>query len=124
VISKLTDDHILAIILSDQLILEFEQRRYDKTGIHQQKHQHIAQRMRELWRLVIQANKSNASLKQLSYCIKETQCKTAIVAVKCEAVFDNETLVYGCPSFTVKCWHSLKKMRQDSKEQSKWNRGW
>ena len=108
VISKLRDDHIAARILSDQLILEFGQRRYDKTGNHQHTPQHIAQRMRELGRLVIQANKMDPSLKQLSDCIKVTKWKTVIEAVKCEAEFDDETLVYGGPSFTVNCCNSLK----------------
>ncbi|XP_053385481.1 uncharacterized protein LOC123538701 [Mercenaria mercenaria] len=109
VISKLRDDAVAAKIKCDPLILEFGQRRYDKTGKYQHTHTHISQRLRELGRFLIRANKLDPSLKQLSDCINPEKWTTVMKAVKMEAGFDESTQVYESPSFAIKCGHSLKK---------------
>ncbi|CAC5406034.1 unnamed protein product [Mytilus coruscus] len=109
VIKDLRDDVVAEKVRSDSLIMEFGQRKFDKTGKYVHTHQHIRDRMRELARFVIAMEEIDSSVKTLSQCITPTLWSSVLKAVKGVAGYHDETHEFSSPSLALKLGHSLCK---------------
>lgn len=117
VVVNIRDDVIGQKAKTDPLILEFGERRFEKTGMHEHTYTHIACRMRELARLVL-AMQKKSSINTLSKCISPSVWSSLVQTIKEEAGFDPEHKTFSSPSFAIKVGHSLKKAAMIMKTKS------
>jgi integrase len=109
ILVKMRDDEIKAVITNDSTLLEFANRMYEQNGHMQHRHQYIAQRLRELSRLLVVMKDNCATIDTIEKCLAPSNWEALLSAVKVVAEFDIKTSQYGIPSLPLRLGQSLVK---------------
>lgn len=112
VITKMKDDQVRSTLEGDFLIMRFGHRLYEEQGHFQHRHQYIAQKMRELGRL-LEILKTKHNIPCLEDSMRASNWESLVEAVKNLADFDKETQTFGIPSLALKIGFSMKKCAED-----------
>lgn len=78
---KMRDDEVKAIITNDSTLLEFASRMYEQNGHLQHRHHYIAQRLRELGRMLIAMKDTCATIDSVDKCLDPSHWEDIITAV-------------------------------------------
>lgn len=107
------DDEVRRAIEGDDLIMRFGQRLYEEQGHHPHRLPYVAQKMRELGRLLNVLMSSDLNIFSLEDAMKSSSWDSLLKGVKIVSEFDNSTQTYGIPSLALKIGYSLKKCAED-----------
>ncbi|XP_059192255.1 uncharacterized protein LOC131974118 [Centropristis striata] len=106
VISCMTYDEVTRTIQNDKLLLQFGQHLFDLNGSRKNRHDLIRQRLRELGRLLVVAQKKT-SIRKAEELIYPSNFSSVISAVKELAGYNPENNTFLTPSLALKVGHSL-----------------
>uniref|UniRef100_K1PTK9 Uncharacterized protein n=1 Tax=Magallana gigas TaxID=29159 RepID=K1PTK9_MAGGI len=109
VLIKMRDDDVKSILQTDDLILSFGYRLFEKVGCNDHQFQYVSQRLRELCRLLI-VMKDQYGIRSLVEVIKPKNWEQLIQGIKVVAGYGNNTV--NVPSLSLKIGHSLTKCAQ------------
>ncbi|XP_060604908.1 uncharacterized protein LOC132757603 [Ruditapes philippinarum] len=109
VLSNMRQDHLKVLIEKDELILQYGQRRFEKTGKHIHTHQYISQKLREVARFLFAVKSIDTSVHSLSDCLKAAKWDLVLKGVKSVAKFEESSQTFSIPSLALKIGQSLKK---------------
>jgi len=108
ILENMNQDDVARLICRDQLILKYG-KKLMKVGKEQHNRHFIAQKMRELGRLLKKVKEIDANVSSLIDIIKPSQFNNVISAVRAITGFDTQTETYAIPSLGVKLGAALKK---------------
>ncbi|XP_026224135.1 uncharacterized protein LOC113167589 isoform X2 [Anabas testudineus] len=108
IIHTMQQDHVTSHIRSDAMICTYGESLFAKKGREQSQHRYIAQKLRELGRLVLAAKEIDKSMKSLKEMCDPTKFELVIKATRKVSNFSAQTTEYGKPSTAVKIGFSLK----------------
>lgn len=103
------DDDVKSILQTDDLILSFGYRLFEKVGCNDHQFQYVSQRLRELGTLLI-VMKDQYGIRSLVEVIKPKNWKKFIQGIMVVAGYENTTV--NVPSLSLKIGHSLSKCAQ------------
>lgn len=109
IISKMRNDVITLTVKNDKTILQFGKRLCEKLGHHSHNHNYIAQRMRELARLMIAVQDIKPDVRKLEEILYPEYWDTLLNAVRNVAGYNENSHGYQVPSLPLKLGHSLSK---------------
>lgn len=109
VLIKMRDDDVKSILQTDDLILSFGYRLFEKVGCNDHQFQYVSQRLRELGRLLI-VMKDQYGIRSLVEVIKPKNWEQLIQGIMVVAGYGNNTV--NVPSLSLKIGHSLTKCAQ------------
>ena len=109
ILVKMRDDEIKDVITNDSTLLEFANRMHEQNGHLQHRHQYIAQRLRELSRLLIEIKEKYATIDTIEKCLDPPNWEKLINAVKGLAGFDPKSNQYSTPTLPLRLGQSLVK---------------
>lgn len=109
VLIKMRDDDVKSILQTDDLILSFGYRLFEKVGCNDHQFQYVSQRLRELGTLLI-VMKDQYGIRSLVEVIKPKNWKKFIQGIMVVAGYGNNTV--NVPSLSLKIGHSLTKCAQ------------
>lgn len=109
IISKMRKDVITLTVKNDKTILQFGKRLCEKLGHHSHNHNYIAQRMRELARLMIAVQDIKPDVRKLEEILYPKYWDTLLNAVRNVAGYNENSHGYQVPSLPLKLGHSLSK---------------
>ncbi|CAI5678063.1 unnamed protein product [Oreochromis niloticus] len=106
VISCMKYDEVTQLIQNDQLLLQFGQHLYDLNGSRKNRHDYIRQRLRELGRLLLIAQK-NTPIQKAEELIYPANFNHLISAVKEVAGYNPERNTFQKPTLALKIGNNL-----------------
>ncbi|XP_071314144.1 uncharacterized protein [Trachinotus anak] len=106
VISCMTYDEVTQLIQNDKLLLQFGQHLFDLNGSRKNRHDLIRQRLREIGRLLLVAQK-NTPIRKAEELIYPANFSHVISAVKDLAGYNPENNTFCKPSLALKIGNSL-----------------
>ncbi|XP_074530856.1 uncharacterized protein LOC141793879 [Halichoeres trimaculatus] len=106
VISCMSYDEVTQTIQNDKLLLQFGQHLFDLNGSRKNRHDLIRQRLRELGRLLVVAQKKTP-IRKAEELIYPSNFNRVISAVKELAGYNTENNTFQTPSLALKVGHSL-----------------
>lgn len=109
VLIKMRDDDVKSILQTDDLILSFGYRLFEKVGCNDHQFQYVSQRLRELGTFLI-VMKDQYGIRSLVEVIKPKNWKKFIQGIMVVAGYENNTV--NVPSLSLKIGHSLIKCAQ------------
>ncbi|XP_049332973.1 uncharacterized protein LOC111195432 isoform X3 [Astyanax mexicanus] len=109
VLSQMTYDDVYRSVQNDKCILQFGEHMFNRHGSDVNKHDYIRQKMREVGRLHLEAQKLTP-LKTMEDFIIPANFSHVVSAVKMVAGFNPEKNTYRIPSLALKLGHSLQKI--------------
>ncbi|KAG9271819.1 hypothetical protein AMEX_G13306, partial [Astyanax mexicanus] len=109
VLSQMTYDDVYRSVQNDKCILQFGEHMFNRHGSDVNKHDYIRQKMREVGRLLLEAQKLTP-LKTMEDFIIPANFSHVVSAVKMVAGFNPEKNTYRIPSLALKLGHSLQKI--------------
>lgn len=109
VLIKMRDDDVKSILQTDDLILSFGYRLFEKVGCNDHQFQYVSQRLRELGTLLI-VMKDQYGIRSLVEVIKPKNWEQLIQGIMVVAGYENNTV--NVPSLSLKIGHSLTKCAQ------------
>ena len=107
ILSKMRDDEVKKIVESDQLIMNFGEKLFEKVGTKVHQHQYVSQRLRELARLILEMREFK--INDLETSLQPLNWEKIILGVRKVAGFDTGTDRYKIPTLCLKIGHSLQK---------------
>ncbi|TRY91274.1 hypothetical protein DNTS_035671, partial [Danionella cerebrum] len=108
VIHSMQQDHVTSHIRNDVMICAYGDALFARKGREQSQHRYIAQKMRELGRLVLSAKEIESSVKGLKDLCEPTKFELVLKATRRLSNYSTNTTEYGKPSTAVKIGFSLK----------------
>ncbi|XP_038558613.1 uncharacterized protein LOC119891248 [Micropterus salmoides] len=108
VLSQMTYDHVAEAIMDDKVILQFGELLFKQHGSDVKRHEHIRQNLRQLARLVLEAQKITP-LKKLEDFFLPSSFPHVVSAVNVLAGYDPEKKSYSIPSLAIKLGYHLQK---------------
>ncbi|KAM7017585.1 uncharacterized protein LKV04_003020 isoform 2-T2 [Tautogolabrus adspersus] len=108
ILSVMQYDEVTRTIMDDSILLQFGEFLFSKHGSNEKKHEYIRQHLRQVARLVLEAQKIS-SLKKLEDFFTPSNFPHVISAVKVLAGYDPEKKTYKVPSLAVKLGYNLQK---------------
>ncbi|XP_031139915.2 uncharacterized protein LOC116039306 isoform X1 [Sander lucioperca] len=108
-INAMHQDEVTNVIRQEKSIMRFGEHLYAKHGHDKTKHEYIRQKMREVGRLILQAQKDGRLKKKEDFYVP-SNFNFVVEAVKEVAGFNEERNGYKTPSLALKLGHSLKKI--------------
>ncbi|XP_036419034.1 uncharacterized protein LOC118802695 isoform X2 [Colossoma macropomum] len=109
VLSQMTYDDVYHTVQNDKCILQFGEHMFNRHGSDVSKHDYIRQKMREVGRLLLEAQKLTP-LKKMEDFIIPANFSHVVSAVKVVAGYNPEKNTYSIPSLALKLGHSLQKI--------------
>nr|XP_020492250.1 uncharacterized protein LOC109986062 isoform X1 [Labrus bergylta]XP_020492251.1 uncharacterized protein LOC109986062 isoform X1 [Labrus bergylta] len=108
ILSVMIYDDVTRTIMDDSVLLQFGELLFSEHGSNEKKHQYVRQHLRQVARLVLEAQKIS-SLKKLEDFFTPSNFPHVISAVKVLAGYDPEKKTYKVPSLAVKLGYDLQK---------------
>ncbi|XP_067352979.1 uncharacterized protein [Channa argus] len=108
VIHSMLQDNVTCQVRSDEMICTYGDALFAKKGREQSQHRYIAQKMRELGRLVLAAREIDKSVKGLQDLCDPTKFHLVVKAARRVSNYNTNKVEYGKPSTAVKIGFSLK----------------
>ncbi|GLD54388.1 uncharacterized protein AKAME5_000701600 [Lates japonicus] len=108
VLCEMIYDDVTQTVMEDKVILQFGEQMYNQHGSDVKKHDYIRQNLRQIARLVIEAQKLTP-LKNLEDFFYPSSFRHVVSAVKVLAGYDPENKTYNCPSLALKLGYHLQK---------------
>ncbi|XP_044052468.1 uncharacterized protein LOC122876325 isoform X3 [Siniperca chuatsi] len=108
VLSQMTYDDVTQAVLDDEVILQFGELLFNKHGSDPKKHDYIRQNLRQIARLVLEAQKITP-LKKLEDFFLPSSFPHVVSAVNILAGYDPENKTYSIPSLAIKLGYHLQK---------------
>lgn len=109
ILSHMQYNEVMQTVMDDKLILQFGELLFDQHGSFVQKHEYIRQNLRQIARLVLQAQKIGP-LKKLEDFFLPSNFPHVVSAVNILAGYDAEKKKYTTPSLAIKLGYSLQKV--------------
>ena len=109
ILVRMRDDEIKDVITNDSTLLEFASRMHEQNGHLKHRHQYIAQRIREMGRMLIEMKEKCPTIDTIEKCLDPSNWEKLLTAVKCVAGFDPKTSKYSKPSLPLRLGQSLVK---------------
>ncbi|XP_052806669.1 uncharacterized protein LOC128235921 [Mya arenaria] len=109
VLNKMKNDIITVKVKTDPLIIQFGERKYERTGKHAHTHQYISQKLRVLGRLVLSVTEMDSHITKLSQCLSAQKWELLLDGIKHVANYDKLSQTFSKPSLAQKLGHYLKK---------------
>ncbi|KAI4789657.1 hypothetical protein KUCAC02_035110 [Chaenocephalus aceratus] len=107
-IHNMLQDNVTSHIRSDEMICTYGDALFARKGREKSQHRYIAQKLRELGRFVLAANKIDKRVRNLKDICDPTLFQLAIKAARSVSNYNDTTCEYGKPSTAVKIGFSLK----------------
>ncbi|XP_034547617.1 uncharacterized protein LOC117818719 isoform X2 [Notolabrus celidotus] len=108
ILSVMTYDEVTRAIMDDPVVLQLGELLFSQHGSDEKRHEYIRQNLRQLARLVLEAQKTSR-LKKLEDFFKPSNFPDVVSTVKVLAGFDPETKTYKAPSLAVKLGYIIQK---------------
>ncbi|PJE78088.1 hypothetical protein CI610_02980 [invertebrate metagenome] len=109
ILLKMRNDEVKSVILKDTTLLNFACRMYEQNGHLQHRHQYLAQRLRELGRMLLAIQEKSPSVDTIEKCLDPSNWEEVIVAVRSVAGFNSKTNQYTIPTLPLRVGQSLVK---------------
>lgn len=108
ILSVMTYDDVTRVIMDDPIILQLGELLLKQHGCYERKKEYIRQKIRQVARLVLQAQKESP-MKKLEDFFVPSNFPHTVSAVKVLAGYDQESKTYKAPSLAVKLGYDLQK---------------
>ncbi|XP_075960564.1 uncharacterized protein LOC142964226 [Anarhichas minor] len=107
-LSPMVFDDVTQAIMADEIILQFGEDLFNQDGSNPKKHPYIRQNLRQIARLVLEAQ-NITPLKKLEDFFLPLSFPHVVSAVNALAGYNPETKTYGIPSLAIKLGYDLQK---------------
>ncbi|XP_054467443.1 uncharacterized protein LOC129101592 isoform X2 [Anoplopoma fimbria] len=108
ILTPMTFDDVTQAIMADEILLQYGEQLFDQYGSNPKKHDYIRQNLRQIARLVLEAQKTTP-LKKLEDFFLPSSFPHVVSAVNVLAGYDPENKSYSLPSLAVKLGYNLQK---------------
>ncbi|XP_039463806.1 uncharacterized protein LOC116330566 [Oreochromis aureus] len=108
ILNEMIYDDVTRAVMDDRILLQFGEYMYNHYGRDAKKHPYIRQNLRQIARLVLEAQKTTP-MKKLEDFFHPSNFQRVVSAVNVLAGYDSETKIYAAPSVAIKLGHSLQK---------------
>ncbi|XP_053277530.1 uncharacterized protein LOC128438830 isoform X3 [Pleuronectes platessa] len=108
IVCEMIYDDVTKTVIDDQVILQFGEQMYNQYSSDVRKHDYIRQNLRQLARLVLEAQKTTP-LKNLEEFFYPSSFRHVVSAVKVLAGYDLENNTFSIPSLAIKLGYHLQK---------------
>lgn len=109
ILSQMIYNDVTKTVMDDELILQFGELLFDQHGSDVKKHEYIRQHLRQIARLVLEAQKITP-LKKLEDFFLPSNFPHVVSAVNILAGYDAENKRYSIPSLAIKLGYHLQKV--------------
>ncbi|XP_053181456.1 uncharacterized protein LOC128364858 [Scomber japonicus] len=107
-LSQMTYNDVTQAVMDDKIILQFGEQMFDQQGSNAKRHEHIRQNLRQIARLVLEAQKITP-LKKVEDFFLPSSFSHVVSAVNVLAGYDPEKKTYSTPSLAIKLGYHLQK---------------
>ncbi|XP_060927317.1 uncharacterized protein LOC133001691 [Limanda limanda] len=108
IVCEMIYDDVTKTVIDDQVILQFGEQMFNQYASDVRKHDYIRQNLRQLARLVLEAQKTTP-LKNLEEFFYPSSFRHVVAAVKVLAGYDLENKTFSIPSLAIKLGYHLQK---------------
>ncbi len=108
ILSQMTYDDVTQAVMDDKVVLQFGELMFNQYGSDERKHNYIRQNLRQLARLVLEAQKITP-LEKLEDFFLPSNFPHVVSAVNVLAGYDPENKAYSIPSLAIKLGYHLQK---------------
>ncbi|CAJ1069453.1 uncharacterized protein LOC117818719 isoform X2 [Xyrichtys novacula] len=108
ILSVMTYDEVTRAVMDDPIILQLGELFFKQHGSDERRHEYIRQNLRQVARLVLEAQKTSP-LKKLEDFFVPSNFPCIVASVKVLAGYDPESKTYKAPSLAVKLGYSIQK---------------
>lgn len=108
ILSQMTYDDVTQAVMDDKVILQFGELLFNQHGSDVKKHDYIRQNLRQIARLLLEAQKITP-LKKLEDFFVPSSFPHVVAAVNVLAGYDAENKTYSIPSLAIKLGYHLQK---------------
>ncbi|XP_023146045.2 uncharacterized protein LOC111581896 [Amphiprion ocellaris] len=108
IIGDMVNDEVTQAIIDDRIILQYAEQMFDKYGRDVKKHHYIRQNLRQVGRLVLEAQKITP-MQSLEDFFHPSNFRHVVSAVNVLAGYDSEHKTYSTPSLALKLGYCLQK---------------
>ncbi|XP_040012240.1 uncharacterized protein LOC120805763 isoform X2 [Xiphias gladius] len=108
ILCEMIYDEVTQAVMDDRVILQFGEQMFNQHGSDVKKHDYIRQNLRQIARLVLEAQKITP-LKNLEDFFYPSSFRHVVSAVKVLAGYDPENKTYNIPSLALKLGYHLQK---------------
>ncbi|XP_022608499.1 uncharacterized protein LOC111227338 isoform X1 [Seriola dumerili] len=108
ILCEMIYDDVTQAVMDDKIILQFGEQMFNQHGSDVRKHDYIRQNLRQIARLVLEAQKITP-LKNLQDFFYPSSFRHVVSAVKVLAGYDPENKTYNIPSLALKLGYHLQK---------------
>jgi hypothetical protein len=115
VLANMRQDNLYQVMRQDKLILKFGAELYNKLGVQIHLRTYIAQRMRQITRLLLAVRECDKSINNLSDILHPRNYNTFVKGVQTVASFDKKTNKYGIPSLALRLRSTIMECAQIEK---------
>ncbi|XP_053181066.1 uncharacterized protein LOC128364544 isoform X1 [Scomber japonicus] len=107
-LSQMTYNDVTQAVMDDKIILQFGEQMFDQQGSNAKRHDYIRQNLRQIGRLVLEAQKITP-LKKVEDFFLPSSFSHVVSAVNVLAGYDPEKKTYSTPSLAIKLGYHLQK---------------
>ncbi|XP_062273489.1 uncharacterized protein LOC133979071 isoform X2 [Scomber scombrus] len=107
-LSQMTYNDVTQAVMDDKIILQFGEQMFDQQGSNAKRHDYIRQNLRQIARLVLEAQKITP-LKKVEDFFLPSSFPHVVSAVNVLAGYDPEKKTYSTPSLAIKLGYHLQK---------------
>ncbi|XP_068577144.1 uncharacterized protein [Cebidichthys violaceus] len=107
-LSPMVFDDVTQAIMADEIILQYGEDLFNQDGSNPKKHPYIRQHLRQIARLVLEAQ-NTTPLKKLEDFFVPSSFPHVVSAVNALAGYNPESKTYGIPSLAIKLGYDLQK---------------
>lgn len=108
ILSQMTYDDVTQAVMDDKVLLQFGELMFNQYGSDEKKHYYIRQNLRQIARLVLEAQKITP-LEKLEDFFLPSSFPHVVSAVNVLAGYDPENKTYSIPSLAIKLGYHLRK---------------
>ncbi|XP_030000159.1 uncharacterized protein LOC115426292 isoform X2 [Sphaeramia orbicularis] len=109
ILSSMTYDAVTQAVINHKIILQFGETMFDQHGADIKRHNYIRQNLRQIARLVLEAQKLTP-LKELEDFFLPSNFKHVVSAVNVLAGYNSKNKTYSSPSLAIKLGYQLQKL--------------
>ncbi|XP_028271021.1 uncharacterized protein LOC114441993 isoform X2 [Parambassis ranga] len=108
ILSDMIFDDVTQVIMDDKILLQFGEQMFDHYGRDEKKYHYIRQNLRQIARLVLEAQKTTP-MQKLEDFFHSSNFQHVVSAVNVLAGYDPEKKTYSAPSLALKLGYHLQK---------------
>ncbi|XP_069034183.1 uncharacterized protein [Embiotoca jacksoni] len=108
ILSDMVYDDVTQVVMDDKVILQFGEQMFNQYGCDVKKHHYIRQNLRQIARLVLEAQKITP-MQKLEDFFYPSNFQHVVSAVNVLAGYDPENKTYSIPSLALKLGYNLQK---------------